>query len=59
VASDTRAFANGLRAGDLIVALNRRDIAGLGDFERRLAQSGPTALLTVIRGRSAYFVALQ
>ncbi len=59
VASDSRAFANGLRAGDLIVALNRRDIAGLGDFERRLAQSGPTALLTVIRGRSAYFVALQ
>jgi serine protease DegQ len=59
VASDSRAFANGLRAGDLIVGLNRRDIAGLADFRRRLAQSAPTALLTVVRGRSAYFVALQ
>lgn len=59
VASDSRAFANGLRPGDLIVALNRRDLGGLDDFKRRLAQSGHSALLTVIRGRSAYFVALR
>lgn len=59
LATDSRAFANGLRTGDLIVAVNRHDISGLDEFRQFLQQSPQQAMLTVIRGQNAYLVPLQ
>ncbi len=44
---------------DLVVALNRRDLAGASDFSR-LAGSQPRQLmLTLLRGEEAYYLLLQ
>ena len=59
IAEGSRAYAAGLRSGDLVVALNRRDLAGASDFSR-LAGSHPRQLmLTLLRGEEAYYLLLQ
>jgi serine protease DegQ len=55
----SRAAANGLRAGDLVTALNRRDLPDLAALQARVAERPEQLLLTLIRGRSAYFAPLE
>ena len=58
IASSSRAYAGGLRNGDVIVAVNRRDLSGVNDFER-LASSRPRQLmLTLLRGEEAFYLLL-
>jgi serine protease DegQ len=58
VAQGSRAYRAGLRSGDLIVAVNRRDLGGIGDFTR-LASSQPRQLmLTLLRGNEAFYLLL-
>ena len=54
----SRAYANGLRNGDVIVELNRRELVGVNDFER-LASTRPRQLmLTLLRGEEAFYLLL-
>jgi serine protease DegQ len=59
VADASRAAQNGLRAGDLITGINRRELEDLAALQARLAQTPDTLLLTLVRGRGAYLVPLQ
>ncbi|HET9049786.1 MAG TPA: Do family serine endopeptidase [Chiayiivirga sp.] len=59
VAEGTRAAANGLRKGDLITALNRRDIGDLSVLQRSLDTPPQQLLLTLVRGSRAYFAVME
>ncbi|MBO9662232.1 DegQ family serine endoprotease [Dokdonella sp.] len=59
VAESSRAFANGLRSGDLVVAVNRRDLAGSEDFSRLVATHPRQLMLTLLRGQEAFYLLLQ
>jgi serine protease DegQ len=59
VSADSRAAQNGLKAGDLIIGINRIEIAGMGDFKKLLATHPQQLLLSVVRGREAFFVPLR
>ena len=59
VQPDSRAAQNGLRAGDLITALNRRDVSDLAALQARLAEPPEQLMLTLIRGQRAYFAPLE
>jgi serine protease DegQ len=56
VTPGSRAARNGLRAGDLIVAINRREFADLAALRDRLDPPPPQLLLTLVRGRGALLV---
>lgn len=59
VAESSRAFANGLRNGDLIVAVNRRDLEGTTDFSRLVGARPRQLMLTLLRGQEAFYLLLQ
>ncbi|MCW5577108.1 MAG: Do family serine endopeptidase [Dokdonella sp.] len=59
ISDASRAFAAGLRKGDVIVAVNRRDLAGSEDFRRQLAQRPRQLMLTLLRGEEAFYLLLQ
>lgn len=59
VARGSAAEAQGLRAGDLITAVNRHDIADLPALQQRLATPQRGLLLTLVRGRNAYFLPIE
>jgi serine protease DegQ len=59
IAEGSRAYAAGLRSGDLVVALNRRDLAGANDFSRLAASHPRQLMLTLLRGEEAYYLLLQ
>ena len=59
VAESSRAFANGLRSGDLVVAVNRRDLNGSEDFSRLIATRPRQLMLTLLRGQEAFYLLLQ
>ncbi len=60
VAAGSRAEANGLRAGDVVVAVNQVELRDLKDLRALLAQRRPRQLLlTVVRGRNAFLVQAQ
>lgn len=60
VAQGSRAAANGLRANDLIVAVNQVEVRDLTELETRVAKRRSTQLLlTVVRGRSAYYMLVE
>jgi Do/DeqQ family serine protease len=59
VDADSRAALNGLKAGDLIIGINRVDVGGLGDFRKLLATKPRQLLLSVVRGREAFFLPLR
>lgn len=59
VEAGSRAEAQGLREGDLITALNRRELSDLGSFERLLGARPAQLLLTLVRGSRAYFMVIQ
>ena len=50
---------HGLEAGDLITAVNRRDIADLPSLQQRFATPNEVILLTLVRGRNAYFLPIE
>ncbi len=59
VAASSRAASAGLKAGDLIIGINQVDIGGLRDLKLMLARNPRQVLLSVVRGRNAFFVPLQ
>ena len=60
VAAGSRAEANGLRAGDVVVAVNQVELRALKDLRALLTQRRPRQLLlTVVRGRNAFLVQAQ
>ena len=59
IAESSSAYKNGLRVGDIIVALNRRDLSGLDDFSRALAAHPRQLMFTLLRGDEAYYLLMQ
>jgi serine protease DegQ len=59
IAETSRAYGSGLRGGDVIVAVNQRDIDNAADFERLVSAKPRQLVLTVVRGEEAYFIPLQ
>jgi serine protease DegQ len=59
VAASSHAANAGLKAGDLIIGINQVDISGLNDLKLVLARHPRQVLLSVVRGRNAFFVPLQ
>jgi serine protease DegQ len=59
VAAASHAANAGLKAGDLIIGINQMDIGGLQDLKLVLARHPRQVLLSVVRGRNAFFVPLQ
>jgi Do/DeqQ family serine protease len=59
VAAGSRAAENGFKPGDLIIGVNRVDLTGMTDFKRLLATQPKQLLLSVVRGRDAFFLPLR
>ena len=59
IAESSRAWQAGLRKGDVIVAVNRRDLSGASDFKRLLALKPRQLMLTLLRGDEAFYLLLQ
>ncbi|MGH8174548.1 MAG: Do family serine endopeptidase [Rhodanobacteraceae bacterium] len=59
ITQSSRAFTSGLRSGDVVVAVNRRDIDNAADFERIVVTKPRQLVLTVVRGEEAYFIPMQ
>ena len=59
VAPGSRAAENGLEAGDVVTAVNQRAVFGLGDLEAALSRQPPQVLLTIVHGRSAFYLMAQ
>jgi serine protease DegQ len=59
VEPDSRAARNGLEAGDVIVGINQREVGDLDDIEAMLENAPRQLLLTVVRGRGAYYVLMR
>lgn len=59
VDAGSRAEQNGLREGDLITAVNRRDVNDLDGLERSLAARPAQLLLTLVRGNRAYLAVME
>ncbi len=55
----SRAANNGLKDGDLIVGVNQADIGGIDDLKALLVHHPRQLLLSIVRGRNAFFVPLQ
>ena len=55
----SRAAANGLRAGDLISGLNQREFSDLAALQAAFARKPAQILLSLTRGRGAYFVPIE
>ena len=58
-AESSRAYASGLRNGDVIVAVNRRDLDGAADFSRLVGTHPRQLMLTLLRGEEAFYLLLQ
>jgi serine protease DegQ len=59
VTAGSRAANAGLKAGDLIAGVNQVQIGGLKDMRTLLSRRPRQVLLSVVRGRNAFFVPLQ
>lgn len=59
VTAASAAAKTGLKAGDLIIGINQVDIGGLNDLMLAFARHPRQVLLSVVRGRNAFFVPLQ
>jgi serine protease DegQ len=59
IEADSRAAGNGLAEGDVIIAVNRREVTSLDQLEQLLAQPPRQLVLTIARGRNAYFVPMR
>lgn len=56
VESGSPAAARGLRAGDVIVAVNRKPVRNVAEFQVALQEAGRVAALDVLRGNTALFI---
>ena len=56
VENNTRAWRLGLRPDDVIVAVNRRPVASLSDFEQRVADGGSFSMLVQRNLRRLFFI---
>ncbi len=54
-----RAARNGLAEGDLIAAVNQVNVRNLSELESRLQAASGQLLLTVVRGRRAFYVLME
>ncbi len=59
IAENSRAYASGLRSGDVVVAVNRRDLDGADDFSRLVRTHPRQLMLTLLRGEEAFYLLLQ
>jgi S1-C subfamily serine protease len=59
VASGSRAATNGLKRGDLIVAVGQVQIAGLADLTSLTAKHPRQLLLAVVRDQTLQFLSMQ
>jgi Do/DeqQ family serine protease len=59
VAPGSRAAGYGIVAGDLIIAINQRDIDDLAALEAVLAAKPRQVLLTLVRGRQGFYLLLE
>ncbi len=59
VSDGSRAFTNGLREGDLVIGINRRDVSDLAALERGLSARPAQLLLTLVRGQRSYFAVME
>ncbi|MEO7936963.1 MAG: Do family serine endopeptidase [Dokdonella sp.] len=55
----SRAYANGLRGGDIIVGINQREIDDTEALSELLKRTPQQLLLTVVRGQSLFYLLLQ
>jgi S1-C subfamily serine protease len=59
VESDSRAWRDGLRSGDLIVGVNRREVRNLTDLRDSIGANARQILLRVYRNGQFGYVALR
>jgi Do/DeqQ family serine protease len=59
VAANSRAATNGLQEGDFVTAVNQRNVADVGAFQRAVGARPRQLLLTVVRGRSMFYLLLE
>jgi serine protease DegQ len=59
ITPSSAAYAAGLRSGDIVVAVNRRDLEGAADFSRLASMHPRQLMLTLLRGEEAYYLLLQ
>lgn len=55
----SRAYANGLRSGDIIVGINQREIGDTGDLGELLKSTPRQLLLTIVRGQNLFYLLLK
>lgn len=55
------AFENGLRQGDVIIAVNRQQVTDISEFQQRISgvRPGDMVLLQVVRRNQRFFVAFE
>lgn len=54
-----RAARNGLAEGDMIAAINQVNVRNLSELETRVRATSGQLLLTIVRGRRAFFVLME
>ena len=59
IAETSHAYTSGLRGGDIVVAVNQRDIDNAADFESILGAKPHQLVFTVVRGDNAFFLRVQ
>jgi serine protease DegQ len=58
IGSSSRGYQAGLREGDIIVSVNRRDLSGMTDFSQLAGARSRQLLLTLVRGQELYYLIL-
>jgi len=59
VKTNSRAWQNNLRKGDIITNVNRRRISNLGEFKQAVLKSKKSILLNIVRGEGAIYLYLE
>jgi serine protease DegQ len=59
VQAGSRAARNGLRQGDIVTGINRRELPDLPGMQQLLAQPPSSLVLTVLRGSGAFLVQVE
>ena len=55
----SRAARNGIRPGDVIVAVNRRRVRNTGELESAFEQAGQVLALNIVRGNGQLFIVIR
>ena len=55
----SRAARNGIRPGDVIVAVNRRRVRDTEELTRAFEQAGPVLALNIVRGNGQLFIVIR